>query len=170
MQLYNNKEEIIASVFPKYGRVVVWNDTADFIFKPPSFNVEQAEYSLLIKVTEDQNKFQKHEEEFQVSWILRILSNKSPKMSGVWGWRVTHSCLPSDASQSSKCNLCRTLVVIMIYLLHRLSFSPLFVFPRSFINRSYEFDLHRQSYKYLSSLLEIQRRIQETDRGGIPID
>ena len=63
---YNENEEIFASIFPKYGRVVVWNDTADFTFRPPSFNVEQGEYSLLIKVTEDESKFIKHEEKFQV--------------------------------------------------------------------------------------------------------
>ena len=64
--LYNQNEEVFASIFPKYGRVVVWNDTADFSFRPPSINVEQGEYSLLIKVTEDESKFNKYEEEYQV--------------------------------------------------------------------------------------------------------
>jgi len=64
---YNENEEIFASIFPKYGRVVVWNDTSDFIFRPPSFNVEQGEYSLLIKVTEDESKFIRHEEKFQLA-------------------------------------------------------------------------------------------------------
>ena len=68
--LYNQKEEIFASIFPKYGRVVVWNDTADFSFRPPSVNVEQGEYSLLIKVTEDESKFNKYEENFQVCFKL----------------------------------------------------------------------------------------------------
>lgn len=65
--IYNKDEEIFASVFPKYGRVAVWNDTADFMFRPPSVNVEQAEYSLFIKATENRQKFDKHEEEYQVS-------------------------------------------------------------------------------------------------------
>ena len=70
LMIYNKKEEVIASIFPKYGRVVLWNDNTDFIFKPPSMNVEQAEYSLLIKMTKDKTKFTKSMEKFKVSYLF----------------------------------------------------------------------------------------------------
>ncbi|XP_065061624.1 uncharacterized protein LOC135688614 [Rhopilema esculentum] len=66
LMIYNKKEEVIASIFPKYGRVVLWNDNTDFVFKPPSMNVEQAEYSLLIKTTRNETKFTKSMEKFKV--------------------------------------------------------------------------------------------------------
>ena len=66
LMIYDQNEEVIASIFPKYGRLVVWNDTYDFAFRPPSVNVEQAEYSLLIKATENISKANDYEEKFQV--------------------------------------------------------------------------------------------------------
>lgn len=64
--LYNAKDEIFASIHPRYGRVAIWNDTLDFIFKPPSMNFEQGEYSLLIKATLDKKKFEENEHHYQV--------------------------------------------------------------------------------------------------------
>ena len=73
--LYNAKDEIFASIHPKYGRVAIWNDTINFIFKPPSMNFEQGEYSLLIKATLDKKKFEEHEHQHQVCWSLSISSH-----------------------------------------------------------------------------------------------
>eukprot|EP00795_Rhopilema_esculentum_P007201 gene7201-12871_t len=62
---YNENEEIVGCVYPKYGRVVAWNDTVDFIFKPPSMNHVTGEYSLFIKATLDKSKFDRAVEVFK---------------------------------------------------------------------------------------------------------
>ena len=54
---YDGKGDIFGSVHPKFGRVVIWNDTTDFIFKPPSMNQFSGEYSLFIKASTDKSKF-----------------------------------------------------------------------------------------------------------------
>ena len=63
---YDDNEEIFGCVYPKYGRVVAWNDTVDFIFKPPTMNHVTGEYSLFIKATLDKSKFDRAVEIFKV--------------------------------------------------------------------------------------------------------
>eukprot|EP00794_Sanderia_malayensis_P015019 gene15019-16569_t len=73
--LYNKKEETFGFVHPKYGRLVVWNDTADFVFKPPCMFYEQAEYSLLIRVTTNEEKFKESQRTFD-EFVAKQLANK----------------------------------------------------------------------------------------------
>ena len=63
---FDENEEIFGSVFPKFGRTVIWNDTADFIFKPPSMQKMSGEYSLFIKATLDKTKVKKSVNQFKV--------------------------------------------------------------------------------------------------------
>ena len=58
MVFFDEKEEIFGSVYPKYGRVVVWNDTVEFVFKPPSMQQIAGEYSLFIKATMNSTKYE----------------------------------------------------------------------------------------------------------------
>ena len=73
MTFYDEKEEIIGCVHPKFGRTVVWNDTVDFIFKPPSMHHISGEYSLFIKATLDENRFQESVQGYKVSFSKFLL-------------------------------------------------------------------------------------------------
>ncbi len=63
---YNKQEEIFAAVHQRLGRAVIWNDTTDFIFKPPSMNHHGGEKSIFIKATEDREKFKEAVAKYKV--------------------------------------------------------------------------------------------------------
>jgi len=75
---FDENEEIFGSVFPKFGRTVVWNDTVDFIFKPPSMQKMSGEYSLFIKATLNKTKFEKSVNKFKEQASLREQISKEP--------------------------------------------------------------------------------------------
>ncbi len=71
LNLYNKKDEIFGCVHPRFGRVAIWNDSADFLFKPPSMFFERAESSLLIKATTNKTKFEESQKQYEV--IFQVL-------------------------------------------------------------------------------------------------
>ena len=63
---YDKTGESFGAIQPKVGRIVAWNGTLSYLFKPPDINFVDGEYSLLIKLTMDMNKFQKGNEIIKV--------------------------------------------------------------------------------------------------------
>ncbi|CAH3035962.1 unnamed protein product [Pocillopora meandrina] len=53
---YKDSREILAAVYPKMGRMVVWNATVPFIFKPPAMSYVQAQFDILVRVTTSKEK------------------------------------------------------------------------------------------------------------------
>eukprot|EP00794_Sanderia_malayensis_P015087 gene15087-16643_t len=78
MVFYDSNEEICGSIHQRFGRVIVWNDTADFIFKPPCINHATGEYSIFIKATLDQNKYDDSLKEFKMKADERNRMAKEP--------------------------------------------------------------------------------------------
>ena len=50
---YDEEGEIITSIFPKFGRVVVWTGELKTLMRPPSMGRLQPEYSVLVMLTHD---------------------------------------------------------------------------------------------------------------------
>ena len=69
---YDDNDEIIASVYPKVLRIVVWTGDVKTLFRPPSMGFEQVEESILIKLSADETLFKKGEKEFLVSVVWTI--------------------------------------------------------------------------------------------------
>ena len=90
---YDEKDEIFGCVYPKYGRTVIWNDTVDFIFKPPSMNQINEEYSLFIKATTDRNRFEESVKKFKVKAGYSFLELSGRKMAAQMG------CVPPDCPE-----------------------------------------------------------------------
>lgn len=53
---YKDSREILTAVYPKMGRMVVWNATVPFIFKPPAMSYVQAQFDILVRVTTSKEK------------------------------------------------------------------------------------------------------------------
>lgn len=53
---YNQKGESMAAVFPKFGRVLLWNASIPYLYKPPAMSYLQSLYSITIKLTTDKEK------------------------------------------------------------------------------------------------------------------
>lgn len=53
---YKDNGEILAAVYPKMGRMVVWNATVPFIFKPPAMSYVQAQFDILVRITTSKEK------------------------------------------------------------------------------------------------------------------
>ena len=73
LTLYRDDGEILGAVHNKFGRIVIWNDTTPYIFKPPGMAYTQGEYSLLVKASSDKNKWEAGEEIHNVSNICIII-------------------------------------------------------------------------------------------------
>lgn len=48
---YKDSGEILAAVYPKVGRMVVWNASVPFIFKPPAMSYLQAQYDVILRLS-----------------------------------------------------------------------------------------------------------------------
>lgn len=53
---YKDNGEILAAVHPKMGRMVVWNASVPFIFKPPAMSYVQAQFDILARITTSKEK------------------------------------------------------------------------------------------------------------------
>lgn len=53
---YKDDGEILAAVHPKLGRMVVWNVSVPFTFKPPAMSYVQAQYDLLVRLSTSKEK------------------------------------------------------------------------------------------------------------------
>ena len=67
---YDKRGESIGAVLPKAGRIVAWNDTLSYLYKPPDMNFVDGEYSLLVKMTMDMKKVQKGNDIVQVCYDI----------------------------------------------------------------------------------------------------
>lgn len=53
---YKDDGEILAAVHHKLGRMVVWNVSVPFTFKPPAMSYVQAQYDLLVRLSTSKEK------------------------------------------------------------------------------------------------------------------
>ena len=53
---YKDSGEILAAVYPKMGRMVVWNASVPFVFKPPAMSYVQAQYDIVIRLSTSKEK------------------------------------------------------------------------------------------------------------------
>ena len=53
---YKDSGEILAAVYPKMGRMVVWNASVPFIFKPPAMSYVQAQYDIVVRLSTSKEK------------------------------------------------------------------------------------------------------------------
>ena len=53
---YRDSGEILAAVFPKMGRMMIWNASVPFIFKPPAMSYLQAQYDIVIRLSTSKEK------------------------------------------------------------------------------------------------------------------
>lgn len=53
---YKDDGEILCAVYPKMGRMVVWNATVPFIFKPPAMSYVQAQFDIVMRLSTSKEK------------------------------------------------------------------------------------------------------------------
>ena len=53
---YKDNGEILAAVYPKMGRMVVWNASVPFTFKPPAMSYVQAQFDILVRITTSKDR------------------------------------------------------------------------------------------------------------------
>ena len=62
----NENGEFLQAVKNKFNRIVVWNSSLSYLYKPPAFDDFKRDYGMLIKMTRDPKKFQHHVEYVKV--------------------------------------------------------------------------------------------------------
>ena len=73
---YKDDGEILAAVHPKMGRMVVWNASIPFIFKPPAMSYVQAQFDILVRITTSKEKAEQALTETKVITLLSMGLNK----------------------------------------------------------------------------------------------
>lgn len=68
---YKDGGEILAAVHPKMGRMVVWNASVPFIFKPPAMSYVQAQFDILARITTSKEKAEQAIAETKVHFSQR---------------------------------------------------------------------------------------------------
>ena len=68
---YKDDGEILAAVHPKMGRMVVWNASVPFIFKPPAMSYVQAQFDILARITTSKEKAEQTIAETKVHFSQR---------------------------------------------------------------------------------------------------
>ncbi|XP_032228281.1 uncharacterized protein LOC116611810 isoform X2 [Nematostella vectensis] len=58
VMFYKQDGEMLASVFHKQGRILLWNASVPYIFKPPGMSYKQGIYALTIRLTTLKEKFE----------------------------------------------------------------------------------------------------------------
>ncbi|KAK2547960.1 hypothetical protein P5673_031982 [Acropora cervicornis] len=53
---YRDSGEILAAVHPKMGRMMIWNASVPFIFKPPAMSYLQAQYDIIVRLSTSKEK------------------------------------------------------------------------------------------------------------------
>lgn len=53
---YKDDGEILAAVYPRMGRMIVWNASIPFIFKPPAMTYVQAQFDVIVRLTISKEK------------------------------------------------------------------------------------------------------------------
>ena len=53
---YKDDGEILAAVYPRMGRMIVWNASIPFIFKPPAMTYVQAQFDVIVRLTTSKEK------------------------------------------------------------------------------------------------------------------
>jgi len=53
---YKYDGEILAAVYPRMGRMIVWNASIPFIFKPPAMTYVQAQFDVIVRLTTSKEK------------------------------------------------------------------------------------------------------------------
>lgn len=63
--LFDDRGEIVASVAPKHGRVVIWDCTVPYHFHPPSVAFKQGQFGLIIRATKSNETYQQGIDRFE---------------------------------------------------------------------------------------------------------
>ena len=76
---YKDNGEILAAVYPKMGRMVVWNASVPFVFKPPAMSYVQAQFDILVRITTSKEKAERATAETKVHFSQQeiVLSSSS---------------------------------------------------------------------------------------------
>ena len=63
---YRKDGEILAALHPIQGRLVLWNASLPYVYKPPAMSYIQGQYDITIKLTTSQDKLKQVERRRQV--------------------------------------------------------------------------------------------------------
>ena len=63
---YKDSGEILAAVYPKVGRMVVWNASIPLIFKPPAMSYVQAQFDVFVRLSTSKEKAEQKKMETKV--------------------------------------------------------------------------------------------------------
>ena len=80
---YKDNGEIFAAVHPRMGRLVVWNVSVPFIFKPPAMSYVQAQYDIVIKVSTSKEKIEQSIQETKVRLVQENWVERNFKMAKI---------------------------------------------------------------------------------------
>ena len=77
---YRDSGEILTAVHPKMGRMMIWNASVPFIFKPPAMSYLQAQYDIIVRLSTSKEKADQKILETKVlyitlSWIIHCYQN-----------------------------------------------------------------------------------------------
>ena len=71
---YKDSGEILAAVYPKVGRMVVWNASVPFIFKPPAMSYLQAQYDVILRLSTSKERTDQKIVETKVLGIIIVIT------------------------------------------------------------------------------------------------
>ena len=63
---YQEDGEILTAIHPRHGRLVVWNSSVPFIYKPPAMSYVQGQYALTLKLSPVKQKMETAVEKLKV--------------------------------------------------------------------------------------------------------
>ena len=95
---YKDSGEILAAVYPKMGRMVVWNASVPFIFKPPAMSYVQAQYDIVVRLSTSKEKAEQKIREtkvlvFVITNLICIVKNSLYK-EGLLSGPIYSDCTP----------------------------------------------------------------------------
>ena len=74
---YKADGEILTAVHPRPGRLVVWNSSIPFIYKPPAMSYLQGQYTLTFKLSPDREKMEREQVKVEVrAWFSCNFSSR----------------------------------------------------------------------------------------------
>ena len=53
---YNDDGEILAALYPVPGRIILWNASVPYMYKPPAMSFSQQLYDITVKLTTSEHK------------------------------------------------------------------------------------------------------------------
>ena len=63
---FRDDGEILAALHPLPGRVVLWNASVPYMYKPPAMSYSQEQYDITVKLTTSEQKVKEFEARRQV--------------------------------------------------------------------------------------------------------